>query len=178
MPLTMCDISDSPYQGYIYSYWGDQRNGTSDTDVFFSLSTDGGEAWSPALRVNDDNTTRHQFFPWMTIDQTTGIIWGVFYDRRNTTGSATDVYVVKSTDGGESFENFKVSESSFTPTSSVFFSDYSNIAAWDKKIYPIWSRLQSGQLSVWITIIEDTVTVPIEFTQFSASVYSGNVMLE
>jgi len=102
----------------------------------------------------------------------------VFYDRRNTTGSATDVYVVKSTDGGESFENFKVSESSFTPTSSVFFSDYSNIAAWDKKIYPIWSRLQSGQLSVWITIIEDTVTVPIEFTQFSASVYSGNVMLE
>ena len=102
----------------------------------------------------------------------------MFYDRRNTTGSATDVYVVKSTDGGESFENFKVSESSFTPTSSVFFSDYSNIAAWDKKIYQIWSRLQSGQLSVWITIIEDTVTVPVEFTQFSASVYSGNVMLE
>jgi hypothetical protein len=174
----MCDISDSPYQGYIYSCWGDQRNGTSDTDVFFSRSTDGGETWSPALRVNDDNTTRHQFFPWMTIDQTTGIIWGVFYDRRNTTGSATDVYVVKSTDGGESFENFKVSESSFTPTSSVFFGDYSNIAAWDKKIYPIWSRLESGQLSVWTTIIEDTVTVPVEFTQFSASVYSGNVMLE
>ncbi len=174
----MCDISDSPYQGYIYSYWGDQRNGTSDTDVFFSLSTDGGEAWSPALRVNDDNTTRHQFFPWMTIDQTTGIIWGVFYDRRNTTGSATDVYVVKSTDGGESFENFKVSESSFTPTSSVFFGDYSNIAAWDKKIYPIWSRLQSGQLSVWTTIIEDTMIVPVELTNFSASVNSGNVMLE
>ncbi len=178
LPITMCDISDSPYQGYIYSCWGDQRNGSTDTDVFFSRSTDGGETWSPALRVNDDNTNRHQFFPWMTIDQTTGIIWGVFYDRRNTTGSATDVYVVKSIDGGESFENFKVSESSFTPTSSVFFGDYSNIAAWDKKIYPIWSRLHSGQLSVWTTIIEDTVTVPVEFTQFSASVNSGNVMLE
>ena len=178
LPITMCDISDSPYQGYIYSCWGDQRNGTTDTDVFFSRSTDGGETWSPALRVNDDNTNRHQFFPWMTIDQTTGIIWGVFYDRRNTTSTNTDVYVVKSIDGGQSFENFKVSESSFTPTSSVFFGDYSNIAAWDKKIYPIWSRLHGGQLSVWTTIIEDTVTVPVEFTQFSASVNSGNVMLE
>lgn len=178
LPITMCDISDSPYQGYIYSCWGDQRNGTTDTDVFFSRSTDGGETWSPALRVNDDNTNRHQFFPWMTIDQTTGIIWGVFYDRRNTTSTNTDVYVVKSIDGGQSFENFKVSESSFTPTSSVFFGDYSNIAAWDKKIYPIWSRLHSGQLSVWTTIIEDTVTVPVEFTQFSALVNSGNVMLE
>ena len=178
LPITMCDISDSPYQGYIYSCWGDQRNGSTDTDVFFSRSTDGGETWSPALRVNDDNTNRHQFFPWMTIDQTTGIIWGVFYDRRNTTSTATDVYVVKSIDGGQSFENFKVSESSFTPTSSVFFGDYSNIAAWDKKIYPIWSRLHSGQLSVWTTIIEDTVTVPVKFTQFSASVNSGNVMLE
>ncbi len=47
-----------------------------------------------------------------------------------------------------------------------------------KKYIPIWSRLQSGQLSVWTTIIEDTVTVPVEFTQFSASVNSGNVMLE
>ncbi|MFC2094758.1 T9SS type A sorting domain-containing protein [Bacteroidota bacterium] len=178
LPITLCDISNSPYQGYIYSCWGDQRNGTSDTDVYFSRSTDGGETWSPALRVNDDNTTRHQFFPWMTIDQTTGVIWGVFYDRRNTTGVDTDIYVVKSTDGGQSFENIKISESSFTPTSSVFFGDYSNIAAWDKKIYPIWSRLQGGQLSVWTAIIEDTMIVPVEFTHFSASVNSGNVMLE
>ena len=178
LPITMCDISNSPYRGYVYSCWGDQRNGSSDTDVFFSRSTDGGETWSPALRVNDDITTRHQFFPWMTVDQTTGIIWGVFYDRRNTTGSATDVYVVKSIDGGQTFENFKVSQSSFTPTSSVFFGDYSNISAWDKKIYPIWSRLQSGQLSVWTALIEDTITVPVEITQFSASVIAGNVMLE
>jgi flagellar hook assembly protein FlgD len=177
-PITMCDISNSPYRGYIYSCWGDQRNGTSNTDVFFSRSTDGGETWSPALRVNDDNTTRHQFFHWMTIDQTTGIIWGVFYDRRNTSGVDTDVYVVKSTDGGQSFENFKISESSFTPTSSVFFGDYSNIAAWDNKIYPIWTRLHAGQLSVWTAIIEDTTTIPVEFIQFSASVNSGNVMLE
>jgi len=159
LPVTMSDLSNSPYRGNIYVCWGDQRNGTTDTDVFFSRSTDGGETWSPALRVNNDNTDRHQFFPWMTIDQTTGNIWGVFYDRRNTTGTATDVYVVKSTDGGETFLNFKVSESSFTPTATVFFGDYINISAWHKKIYPIWMRLQSGQLSVWTVPLIDTTSV-------------------
>jgi len=29
-------------------------------------------------------------------------------------------FVAKSTDGGETFENFKVSETSFTPSSSIF----------------------------------------------------------
>jgi len=130
------------------------------------------------MRVNDDNTTRHQFFPWMTIDPTTGIIWGVFYDRRSTTGSATDVYVVKSVDGGETFENFKISEFSFTPTSSVFFGDYNNITAWDGKIYPIWTRLQSGQLSIWTTPIIDTTIIPVELKNFTAYTKSGNIILE
>ncbi len=69
----------------------------------------------------------------MTIDQTTGAIYIVYYDRRNTTGNATDVYVARSLDGGNSFINFKVSQSSLTPSSSIFFGDYSNISALIKK---------------------------------------------
>ncbi|GBD87938.1 BNR/Asp-box repeat protein [bacterium BMS3Abin03] len=178
LPITMCDISNSPHQGNIYICWGDQRNGSNNTDVFISRSTDGGETWSTAMRVNDDNTTRHQFFPWMTVDQKTGNIWAVFYDRRNTTGSATDVYVARSTDGGETFDNFKVSESSFTPTSGVFFGDYINIAAWNKEIRPIWMRLQSGVLTVWTAIIQDSTTVPVELTNFNVTANSGEVLLE
>lgn len=56
----------------------------------------------------------------MTIDQTTGILYFVFYDRRNTSNNLTDVYMARSTDGGETFANFKVSESSFNPNSNVF----------------------------------------------------------
>ncbi len=161
MPITMCDISDSPYNGDIYICWSDQRNGTTDTDIFLSKSTDGGATWSPVARVNDDNTTRHQFFVWSTIDHSTGHLWFVFYDRRNTTGSATDVYVVKSTDGGNTFENFKVSESSFTPTSSIFFGDYTNIAAWEGEIYPIWTRLHNGDRSTWTAPVSDSSTITI-----------------
>jgi len=159
MPVTVCDVSDSPYRGNIYIAFGDQRNGTDDTDVFFIRSTDGGDTWGDVVRVNNDQAVSHQFFPWMTVDQSTGNIYLVFYDRRDQTGNATDVYMAKSADGGETFTNFKVSESPFTPYSYVFFGDYTNIAAVDGKVYPIWMRMDSGQLSVWTAIIEEPVGV-------------------
>lgn len=161
LPVTACDISNSPYRGHIYICWGDQRNGLDDTDVFLIKSTDGGSTWGEVRRVNNDLTNRHQFFPWMTIDQTTGVLWFVFYDRRNTTGNATDVYVAKSTDGGETFENFKVSQTPFTPLSSIFFGDYANIAAQDGKIYPIWMRMDGTSLSIWVAPFTDSVAVSV-----------------
>ena len=177
LPITMCDISNSPYRGHVYVVWSDQRNGATNTDIFMAKSTSGGTTWSTPVRVNDDNTTRHQFFVWSTIDPSTGHLWFVFYDRRNTTGAATDVFVAKSTDGGTTFENFKISETSFTPTASIFFGDYSNIAAWNGKIYPMWMRLNNNQLSVWVSIIEDSTIIPVELNNFAASVNDGKVSL-
>ena len=176
LPITMCDIGNSAYRGNIYVVWSDQRNGATNTDIFMAKSTNGGNTWSPAIKVNNDNTTREQFFVWSTIDYSTGHLWFVFYDRRNTTGAATDVFVAKSTDGGNTFDNFKVSESSFTPTSGVFFGDYTNIAAWNGKIYPIWMRLQ-GSLSVLTTVIQDSTTIPVELNNFTANLLDGKVYL-
>ncbi len=179
LPITACDTgSSSPHKGSIYINWSDQRNGTENTDVFFVKSTDGGNTWTSPLKVNDDNTTRHQFFTWMTIDQTTGFIYCCFYDRRNTTSAATDVFVARSTDGGDTFENFKVSESSFTPTSGIFFGDYTNIAAYNRMVYPMWMRLSNSTLSVWTAVIHDTTTVvPVELSSFSFETSGGKVLL-
>lgn len=154
LPITACDISDSPYQGNVYIAWSDQRNGTNNTDVFFIKSTDGGETWGEVKQVNDDATATHQFFTWMTVDQITGSIYYVFYDRRNSTGLATDVYVAKSDDGGETFSNFRVNQSSFTPSAFIFFGDYTNIAARNGKVYPIWMRMDGFDLSVWAALLE------------------------
>jgi hypothetical protein len=155
-PVTACDVSNSRYRGHIYVSWADQRNGADDTDVFVIKSTDGGVTWHSRVRVNDDAGAAHQFFQWMTVDPATGHIYVVFYDRRNTTGNATDVYVAVSKDGAASFENFAVSDSSFTPTASVFFGDYIGIAARDGMVCPAWTRMDGTDLSVWIAIIDES----------------------
>lgn len=157
LPITACDISNSPYRGTIYVNWSDQRNGTNNTDIFLVKSTDGGNTWTAPKKLNQDNTQTHQFFTWMTVDPTTGFIYIVYYDRRAYTDNKTDVYVARSTDGGETFTEFKVSQSPFTPSSSVFFGDYTNIVALNGKVYPIWTRMDGTQRSVWIAIIKDSI---------------------
>jgi hypothetical protein len=152
MPVTACDTSHSPYRGTIYLNWSDQRNGVSNTDIWLSKSTDGGNTWSKATRVNDDNTKRQQFFTWMTIDQTNGFLYFIFYDRRNYTNDSTDVYIAVSKDGGNSFINHKISERPFLPDKDVFFGDYTNITAYNDIIRPVWTRLNNGYLSVWTDI--------------------------
>ncbi|MGB9664993.1 MAG: T9SS type A sorting domain-containing protein [Ignavibacteria bacterium] len=161
LPITACDISNSPYRGTIYVNWSDQRNGTNNTDIFLVKSTDGGNTWSQPKRVNQDNTQTHQFFTWMTIDPATGYLYFVYYDRRNYNDNQTDVYLARSTDGGETFTEFKISQSPFTPTSSIFFGDYTGITALNGKVYPIWTRLENNQRSVWVAIFQDTIkTLP------------------
>ena len=156
MPITACDTSSSPYRGNIYILWSDQRNGTYDTDVFLKKSTDGGDTWGPLIRVNDDLPGRQQFFPWMTVDQTNGHIYAVFYDRRDAYDRKTEVYVARSSDGGETFQNFKVSDFPFNPIQGIFFGDYIGIAAHKGKIYPIWASMDGIDLSIWTVIINDT----------------------
>ena len=160
LPVTCCDISNGPNRGTIYVNWSDQRNGETDTDIWLSLSRDGGYTWSAPKRVNNDATGKQQFFTWMTVDEATGYLWFVFYDRRNHTDLKTDVYMAVSKDGGSTFTNFKVSESPFSPSANIFFGDYTNISAHNNIVRPIWARLQSGNLSV-LTAIVDSVMVDI-----------------
>lgn len=152
LPITTCDTSKGPNRGTIYINWSDQRNGKTNTDIWLSKSIDGGLTWSAPIKVNDDNTNKHQFFTWMTIDQTNGYLYFIFYDRRNSIDFSTDVYLAVSMDGGNTFINNKISQSPFVPNSGIFFGDYTNITAHNGVIRPIWTRLHNGQLSIWTDI--------------------------
>lgn len=159
LPITCCDLSNGPNRGNIYINWTDERNNNGllqDVDVWLVKSTDGGNTWSTPRRVNDDTPGKQQFFTWMTIDQVTGYLWFVFYDRRSYDDTRTDVYMAVSKDGGETFENFKISESPFIPNSNVFFGDYTGISAYDNVIRPIWTRLDTYNLSAWTAIVDPT----------------------
>lgn len=152
LPFTECDRSSGPHSGTIYVNWVDSRNGNK--DVWVARSTDKGNTWSEPVRVNDDATEADQFFTALTIDQHTGYVYCVFYDRRNYTDNSTDVYLAVSKDGGQTFENIRISERPFTPIKGPFFGDYNDISAVNGHIRPIWTRMDSGKLSVWTALVE------------------------
>lgn len=161
LPVTCCDVSNGPNRGTIYVNWTDERSNNGleqDVDVWMVKSIDGGNTWSAPRRVNDDMPGRQQFFTWMTVDQVTGYVWFVFYDRRNYNDTRTDVFMAVSKDGGETFENFRISESPFIPNSNVFFGDYTGISAHNNIVRPMWTRLDDISLSAWTAILDPYFT--------------------
>lgn len=154
MPILMTDKSKGTFRGSLYVAWADQRNGENDTDIWFTRSHNFGDNWTTPLRINNDSPGKHQYLPWMTVDQTNGAIYIVYYDRRNYADSQTDVYLAYSFDAGLSFKNVKISETPFIPTEGSFFGDYTNISAHKGIIAAVWTRMDNGKTSVWTTIIK------------------------
>ncbi len=107
----------------------------------------------------------------MTIDQATGYLYFVFYDRRNYSNTQTDVYMARSTDGGETFNNFKVSSTPFTPNSSSFFGDYTNVTAHNGKVRPIWTRLDNTSLSLYTAIVDFTSFINLKLKILTEGMY-------
>jgi hypothetical protein len=160
-PVISCDRSNGAHNGTIYVNWTDKRSGGNDANVWLVKSTDGGLTWSEPKRVNDDPPGRHQFFNFMTIDQVTGKIYILFYDRRNYTDANTEVYLAISDDGGDTFANYRISDTPFIPFSTVFFGHYIGVSAHNDKVFVTWMRMDDGELSLWGTAV-DPATVGIE----------------
>ncbi|HYC84922.1 MAG TPA: sialidase family protein, partial [Chryseosolibacter sp.] len=153
MPVLVANNSKTALNGQLYVVWADQRNGEDDTDIWFLRTSNNGDNWTAVTRVNDDEKGKHQYLPWMTVDQATGVIYILYYDRRNYEGAETDVYLAYSTNGGNSFTNVRISEKPFTPVETTFFGDYLNIAAHRGIIAAIWARMDDGITSVWTAVL-------------------------
>ena len=170
LPVIKCDTGSVSFNGTLYINWTDQQNGIYDTDVWLVKSTDGGETWSEKIRVNDDDSGKQQFFTWFDIDQTNGKLYFIFYDRRNYNDTKTDVYMAVSEDGGETFNNIKISETPFNPSSSVFFGDYTNISVYDGKVAPIWARADGASRSLR-TVVLDQVGITNDDLIFPETIF-------
>ena len=154
MPITVCDVSQGKFNDRIYILWGDTRKGKENSNVYITYSDD-GISWSPSKIINQDKNNRHQFFPWLSIDQTTGYLYAVYYDRENTEGTDNEVSISYSKDGGETWKQKTIKDSQFpSPGEAVFFGDYNSIDAHAGKICPIWTSAISHGLSIQTAIIE------------------------
>ncbi|HTS38285.1 MAG TPA: hypothetical protein VMH04_21605 [Candidatus Solibacter sp.] len=133
-------IAIDPKTKRLYVTWSDYRNG--DLDIFVSTSTDGGKKWSPAARVNNDpvHNGSEQFFQWLAVDPTDGSVNVVFYDRRGDPQNRKQIVVLaRSTDGAHTFTNYAWTDNPFE-ASDVFFGDYSGLAAYNSRVYGIWTE--------------------------------------
>ncbi len=84
----------------------------ANADIFVARSTDGGQTWSAPAKVNDDATSKHQFWPAITVSN--GALHVVWYDFRNSptpgdpsaTNDVLDVYYASSNTTGVAFPAF------------------------------------------------------------------------
>jgi len=150
-PVLLADRSAGLHSGSLYLVWSDQRNG--DTDVWLVISRDGGKTWSPSpKRVNGDEAGHHQFFAWPAVDQTTGHLYVLFYDRRRGPGNRTEVFLATSRNGGQTFGEKTISEKWFLPRSRHFLGDYINVDAHGGRVAAVWTRMDNGRTSIWVAV--------------------------
>lgn len=98
----------------LYAAWADGRNG--DEDVFLRRSPDGGRTWGAAARVNNNRLSdgTDQYLPRVAVAPN-GRVDVVSLDRRNDAANIqTDAYLATSSNGGESFDNVRMSSQSFS----------------------------------------------------------------
>jgi hypothetical protein len=154
-PTLLCDNSNSANRGMLYLLFGDKRLKSS--DVYITRSSDRGDSWTTPVRVSNDSSGRERFFPTATIDNSTGALYSIFYDRRNTLGDSTEVYLSRSTDGGITFIDTRLSSIPFLPDTFTFLGDYIGITANRGLVVPVWTEENRDHTtSIWTSVVVDT----------------------
>jgi BNR repeat-like domain len=136
----------------VYVVWQDARfTGFQRDQIAFSKSTNGGVTWSEPVRINNRQFATQTFTPAVRVDAD-GNIAVVYHDFRNDRlGDArldTDVWMVRSTDGGATWREERVTDTPFdmrtAPVARGFFTgDYIGLAAAGTTFHPFWSASES-----------------------------------
>ena len=154
-PCMAVDESNGTTRGNIYVVWANIGvpgiNNSADIDVYLIRSTDGGTTWSSPVKVNQDagGAGKNHFFPWITCDPDNGNIAVIYYDDRNVSSTDCETWISYSYDAGDTWEDMKVSDVSFTPApiqglAGGYFGDYLGITSKNMKVYPVWTDNRSG----------------------------------
>jgi len=156
IPNLFIDRSKGTYRSVIYLAWADSRNGADSANVWFSRSHTFGDQWSSPTKIKSDEGGKYQFHPRMAIDQVTGFIYIVYYDRSSDEDNQTDVYLSYSDDSGGNFKSVKISETSFVANDKATFGNYISISAANGVITPVWTRCDDGKTSIWTAVIKQS----------------------
>jgi len=161
----------------VYVVWQDARfNGFQRDQIAFAKSTDGGRTWSRPVRISQDNATQ-AFTPAIRVDAD-GNIGVIYYDFRNhAPGSPaleTDVWFTRSTDGGATWSEERVTPTSFdmrtAPVARGYFvGDYIGLTALGGTFYPFVSESRGAT-----DVFASRVAAPFAPATYTPSTTEGN----
>lgn len=163
LPTMNIDRSGGPGDGTLYITCTEKTAAGSpaadDYDVLIHSSTNHGASWNPARRVNQDNSAslRYQFYPVFTVDNSGGVDV-IYYDTRNTpTNDSFEVFISRSVDGGNTFEDMLISDHKFClkaidPTLfgvPGYIGTYIGITSSGQSITPVWFDNSLTKYQAW-----------------------------
>ncbi|HEY3252021.1 MAG TPA: T9SS type A sorting domain-containing protein [Ignavibacteria bacterium] len=162
-PRVDVDRSGGPRNGWIYIVTNERDSlpATDLADVIFHRSTDGGLTWSAGIRVNQDpaGNGKYQVFPAIRVDEASNINI-VYYDSRNTpTNDSLEVFISRSTDGGNTWADILVSDHKSRPKTG-YQGDYIGITSSNGNVWPLWMDDFSGIQQVWTVGVDILLGVP------------------
>ncbi len=139
-------------------------------DIVLMKTPDGGASWT-RVRVNQNAAGSYEYFPAVCVDET-GAINVCYYSTRNVpTNDSAEIYLSRSTDGGATFTDVKVSDHKFKPVpisglATGYQGDYIGITSGGAgKILPYWCEqgpASGGRYQAWTALIDITKSNPCE----------------
>jgi hypothetical protein len=116
----------------VYAVWQDFRTGNA--HILLAYSDDGGLTWSTPVRAENSPENTQNFFPFITVSPTSGVVTVIYYTNR-VTNNLIDVFKSESIDQGLSFTDQRITDISFDPnaddsfippgeSNSIFIGDY------------------------------------------------------
>ncbi len=152
-PSMAVDKSNGPNRGRIYIAYPTGGSGTSVIQVRYS--DDQGSTWSQPKTISISGATQ-SFFPWITVDDSTGIVCIAYYAFDTSVQYGTDTYLAYSSDCGQTYSNIKVSDVSHItapiyPYGKGYAGDYIGVAAYGGKAYPAWMDDRNGTWQIYVS---------------------------
>ena len=85
----------------------------------------------------------------------------IFYDDRNTTSDSTGVFLARSTDGGDTWKEYEISDHNYKPTpigalGQGYQGDNIDLTSTSTQLWPVWMDNSTGNYQIW--------TSPIDFS--------------
>jgi hypothetical protein len=140
---------------------GSDVSSTCKTRIWFSRSTNGGINWEVARMINNQHSLNDQFNPWLTVDETNGMLAVMYFDTVNDIGRLkTDVWFQTSNNDGVTWSVAqKVTSHPTDETSSGAdlgnqYGDYNGLSGYGGKFFPCWTDRRNGiKEEIWTAFI-------------------------